>query len=494
MKILGLSAFGDGAGAALVVDGKTIAAAEEERFSRRPGDPSLPRRAARFCLARGGLAPGDLDRLVFSEKPLRRFERVLATQLSAFPRSSKSFARELFVWLGDRLWLRSQLSEEFGVEPARVSFTAHHAAHAAAAYFASPFDDAAILIADGSGEWATTTLARGAGAEIETLAEMHFPHSLGLVVQAVARHLGFHAHGAEELVSALAAHGRPRFADELARAIALQDGGHFAVDETYFDIDPTEGLVCSQRFGASFGPARLSTDPLRMNGADARDADLAASLQLVVENTLLGLARELHRRTPSKRLCFGGSLAHNVAANARLVADGPFADIFVPPAAGDAGTALGAALLAHALLDSKRPAPIEGAFQGEDVLAEAGPNARTLAGDAERSSAMLAALRDGRAVGWVRGRTELGPRALGHRALLADPKRADTVERIARGIRRSESFLSFSPALPVERAAEFFDVPAGADRLARMGQVRLRAKDAARAAAPHAIGVDGCAA
>lgn len=492
MNVLGISAFGDGSGAGLVADGRVIAAAEEERFTRRPGESGLPRRAVRFCLAQGALTARDIDAWVFYEKPLRRFERVLAGQLSAFPRSSSTFGRELFAWLGDRMWQKTQIASEFGIDAARVRFTEHHVAHAAGAFFLSPFDEAAVLCVDGAGEWATTSLARGSGSKLEILNEIHHPHSLSLASRAVAHFLGFSAHGGEERVASIAAYGEPIWADEMRRFVRIGADGHFELDRGAFTSDLDDGLVCGAAWIARFGAPRLPTDPVCLAPGDRRHADLAASFQTIVEEALLALVRELHRRVPTRALCLSGELAHNTAAVARIADEGPYAELFLPPACGDAGAALGAALYAHNVSEpTRRTAPLTDPCLGEAVPREARSLGIESALEDERIERMVDALVERRTVAWVRGRSEFGPRALGRRVLLADPRRADMAAHLSRAITRREDFSPYSPAVTSERAHEFFDVPASAHWPARLRQILLRSKPAAQRAAPAAIHVDG---
>ncbi len=495
MRCLGVSAYGDGSGAGIVCDGNAIAAADEARFTRRPGESGLPRRSVRFCLAEAGITARDVDAWVFYEKPLRRFERVLAGQMWGFPRTSKSFGRELFTWLGDRMWQKTQLASEFGIDADRVRFTEHHAAHAASAFFLSPFDEAAILCVDGAGEWATTSIARGSGTQIEFLGEIHHPHSLALASRAVARYLGFTAPGGESKVSTLAAYGEPRFAGDMRRFLRVGDDGHYTLERDAFAADLDGGLVCGNAWTSAFGAPRLPTDPILFTSGDRRHADLAASFQAVLGEALLALVRELHRRVPTRGLCLCGELAHDTSLVARIAEEGPYAELFLPPDCGDAGAALGAALYAHNVSQpARRTAPLADPCIGESAPREAKSAGEEIASEDARIDRMVRSLVDGRTVGWVRGRCEWGPRSLGRRVLLADPRRAETAAHVSRSITRREEFAPYSPAVTAERAAEFFDVPASAHWPARMRQIRLRSKPAAQRSAPAAVHADGRAA
>jgi carbamoyltransferase len=490
MRVLGLSAFGRDAAAALVVDGRAVAASAEERFTRVRHDPAFPRRAARWCLREAGLQPSDLDAVVFHVKPLRQFERVLACQLRAFPRSITTFPRSLFTWLGDRLWIRGRIAGDLGVPPEKVLFCEHHAAHAAAAFLPSPFEEAAVLIVDGAGEWACTSLWRGAGTTLQPLGEVHFPHSLSLLYSAVTEFLGFPPGGGEQRVMELAALGAPRFLPWLTELVRREDDGSYRVDQKpfrfAFDGERLYGQALCDRLGSPRAPGA----PLRTATPDARDADLAASVQRLVEEALLHLAAGLHKRVPTEALCFGGELALNPRACARLLRDGPFRRLYIPPAAGDDGAALGAALwvdAAGAGAARERPAPV---FLGEapDVTELGGA---PLAGEPEVLNSLLEHLQRDGMVGWVRGRGEWGPRSLGHRALLADPRREDGRTRVNAAVKRRESFRPFSPVVPAERAAEFFELPAGAEWPLRWMQITVPARPRTREMLRAIVHIDG---
>jgi carbamoyltransferase len=457
MRILGLSAYTSDSAAALVEDGAPVACVEEERFTRRKGEPAFPSRAVRSCLRQAGLSVRDLDRVAFFEKPLRKFERALATQLAAFPRSGRSFSREVFHWLGDRLWTKDRIATELGLAPGRIVFVEHHLAHAASAFLPSPFEDAAILVVDGAGEWTTTSLARGRGRTIEVLAELELPHSLGLFASAFAQFLGFAPEGGEARAMDLAAHGTPRFVDELREWLSIESDGSFRVDPRpfrfVFDRDRLFDGVLERRFG----PARIPGAPLRMHADDSRDADLAASVQALIEEALLALARALHARTGSANLCLAGTVAFNARAIDRLAREGPFEHLFVQPACGDAGAALGAALFAHhELTGAARVWMQKHAFLGEPIDTEESSASPEVA--RANSTDLAQRLARGKTVGVARGRFEWGPRGLGHRSLFADPRGIEGA-RALRSIKHREEFRSFALAVRAERAHEFLDLP-----------------------------------
>jgi carbamoyltransferase len=473
MDVLGISAFHRDAAAALVRDGIPIAAAAEERFSRVRHDAAFPRRAIRFCLGQGAIDARALDAVVFHEKPSRRFERLLAGELAAFPRSWRTFPKVVFPWLGDRLWMRGRIVDELGVDPQKVLFVGNHEAKAANAYFTSPAAEAAVLVADEAGEWATTTLARGAGNALEVLAEIEHPHSLALLVSAVADHLGLGGDDGQSRVLALAAHGEPRFREALASVLALESDGSFTIDLS--------------RLESALGERRAGGAPLLWQGSDRRHADVAASLAVALGDALLGLARELHRRVPSENLCFGGSLASSPELNARLLAQGPFPRLYVPPAPGDAGAALGAALQGCHLLGKFPRAALEHAFLGEDARAEGAEGGLRIEDRAALVEWVAQALAQGQLVGWVQGRFEWGARALGHRSLLADPRSDAVAERLSSSVKRREAFLPLACSVPAERAAGLFDLADGGAWPARFAQMSATARNGSGASLPAAF-------
>lgn len=495
MRILGLSGFQREAAAVLIVDGRVVAAAAEERFSHVRRDANFPRRAARFVLREGSLTARDLDAIVWFEKPLRRFERNLVTTLTAFPGSAKVFAHGMFRWLGDRLWMRNLICKELLAEPEQVRFVLHHEAHAASACLTAPWAGAGaacdFLILDGAGEWTCSAGGRWQDGRPETLVEVPFPHSLGFFVRAIAEHLGFDPAGDDALVGELAARGDPAvFRAAIGQILRVEGAGAYRLDPALlrFRFD-AEGWF-EERVAALLGPRRTPGAPLRAEPGNARDADLAAAAMEAVESAALALARSVQQRTGNRRLAFGGDLAQLPRLVARLLADGPYAEIHADPAPSDSGAALGAALLAHGVLGGGAPAVWPGQSVGEPNLDDPGESAQPLAGPGAARHALLDALCGGRTAGWVRGRFEWGPRALGRRVLLADPRDAAAVARL-RAIKHREDFRPWGCAIPAERAAEFVEVPAGAAAPARGKMIALRARAALRAAAPVLVAADG---
>ncbi|HEU4404053.1 MAG TPA: carbamoyltransferase N-terminal domain-containing protein [Polyangiaceae bacterium] len=468
--VLGVSALYHDAAAALVVDGRVAAAMQEERFSRQKNDPGLPLRAARACLARAGLGPGDLDAVVFYENPYAKLGRVLRWQLRSFPRSFRQFPKALGAQLGSKLWALDRLAEGLGVERARVTFGEHHRSHAASAFFTSPFDDAAVLTVDGVGEEATTAIWRGRGRSLEPLARLDFPHSIGLFYGALTAYLGFEVNEGEYKVMGLAAFGEPSFGAEFEKILRVGGDGSFELEPSYFAYDEDSEVGFSPALERLLGPRRPYGRPWALEGdagggrdaGDRRYADVAASLQAATERALLALAREARRRTGSDALCLAGGVALNAVANARLLREAGFARLFVHPAAGDAGGALGAAVEVALGLGDPRPAPLASASLGlEPDLGETRALALELGLEPRRAddpSALAAELvARGRVVAFCAGRFEWGPRALGQRSLLALPEDPAVRERLNRVVKRREPFRPFAPAALEGEARALFE-------------------------------------
>ena len=507
MKILGISAHYHDSAAALVVDGAPVCAVQEERLSRRKNDAAFPTGAIEWCLNQSGLAPEDLDAVVFYERSMLKFERILTCALRAFPHSWRSFPNAIKNSLGEKVWVRGIISSYLGVPRRKILFTGHHQSHAAAAFLTAPTRRAAILTADGVGEWATLTVGRGerladGGTEIRLLREIRFPHSLGLLYSTFTAYLGFAVNEDEYKVMGLAAYGRPTMADQVRRVIRRTPDGAFALDMDYFEYHTTATRSYSSRFVDLFGPPRHSYDPIDLETAEGqRFADCAASVQRVLEDTLVDMTRALHQETGLPDLCLGGGVALNGVANARILAESGFERVFVPSAPGDAGCALGAALYADRLYlgnpDRDVPdhpfwGPLVDAAELARAAREDGQPVEELGETAliERIADELAA---GRVVGWMDGASEFGPRALGHRSILAAPHSGEMRERLNRDIKYREEFRPFAPVTPIEAAERYFDLPPGGARLARFmsGVFPVRPEWRARlAAVTH---VDGSA-
>ncbi len=465
--ILGISAFYHDAAAALVVDGEIVAAAQEERFSRKKHDEGFPAKAIDYCLGEAGVTPADLDYVGFYDKPLLKFERLLQTYVSYAPSGLRSFLRAMPLWLNEKLYISRQLNRGLGrAYRNRFVFTEHHESHAASAFFPSPFEEAAILTLDGVGEWATGSLGVGRGNAIELFSELRFPHSLGLLYSAFTYFCGFKVNSGEYKLMGLAPYGDPVYADLiLERLLDLKEDGSFRLDMSYFNY--ARGLtMTSSKFHDLFGgPPRDAEAPITQ-----RDMDVAASIQQVTEEVVLRSARHLHELTKMRDLCMAGGVALNCVANRRLLDEGPFDRIWVQPAAGDAGGALGVALFVwHQLLGNERiPEPrdaMRGAllgprFDASDIRAaldRAGAAYRLIDDEDELCDVAAALLTGGNVLGWFQGRMEFGPRALGSRSILGDPRDPKMQSVMNLKIKFRESFRPFAPAVLEEHAGDWFD-------------------------------------
>jgi carbamoyltransferase len=469
--ILGISAFYHDSAAALVVDGEIVAAAQEERFTRKKHDPDFPSRAVASCLAEAGLKPGDLDYVAFYDKPLTKFERLLETYLAFAPSGFRSFRMAMPLWLKDKLHMPRTIRQALGGDlKARLVFTEHHESHAASAFFPSPFDEAAILSLDGVGEWATAALGTGSGNKIQLSHQINFPHSLGLLYSAFTYYCGFKVNSGEYKLMGLAPYGRPIFADAILKHLVdLKPDGSFRLDMSYFNY--CQGLtMTNRRFHDLFGgPPREPESDLTQ-----RHMDLAASIQAVTEEAMLRIGRDLHGRTGMKNLVLAGGVALNCVANGRLLREGPFESIWIQPAAGDAGGALGAALFVwHQLMGRPREADPgdsqKGSFLGprfgpEEVrrfLAGVGNPGRRFDDEAELHEHVAELLTEEKIVGWFRGRMEFGPRALGARSILGDPRSPRMQATMNLKIKFRESFRPFAPVVLAEHAHEWFGLEPG---------------------------------
>jgi carbamoyltransferase len=473
MKVLGISAFYHDSAAALIDDGRIVAAAQEERFTRRRHDASFPRNSIRFCLEFGKVDPASIDAVVFYEKPFLKFERLLETYVALAPRGLKSFAKAMPVWMNEKLFLRSLIADEMqAIAPAvdwpgRLMFSEHHYSHAASAFYPSPFADAAILTIDGVGEWATTSVAHGSGNSIQLLREIHFPHSLGLLYSAFTYYLGFRVNSGEYKVMGLAPYGKPAFAQTiLDKLIDLKPDGSFRLDLRYFDY--ATGLrMTNDAFDELFeGPPRAASEKLT-----ERHMDIAASIQAVLDESLVRMGRDIASTTGAKNLCLAGGVALNCVSNAKLLRSGAFTNIWIQPAAGDAGGAVGAALAAFYLKEKTgvaRRQPVDqmqGSFLGpeysdveiQNALRSEGASFSVLTPD-EVIERCVEALSSQQALGWFQGRMEFGPRALGARSILADPRDPGMQSRLNLKVKFRESFRPFAPAVLREALSDWFDL------------------------------------
>jgi len=467
--VLGISAFYHDSAAAILVDGRVVAAAQEERFTRKKHDQAFPTHAIEYCLSSAGLEAGDLDYIGFYDKPLLKFERILETYLACAPLGFRSFAKAMPLWLRQKLHLRRQLDRGFKkAYKKRYIFPEHHESHAASAFFPSPFETAAIITLDGVGEWTTASYGTGQGNRIALTHELHFPHSLGLLYSAFTYFCGFKVNSGEYKLMGLAPYGQPRYADLITdKLIDIKDDGSFRMDMSFFNY--CSGLtMTSRKFNALFdGPPRKPETQLTQ-----REMDLAASVQKVTEDILLRIARHVHARTGMKNLCLAGGVALNCVANGRLLREGPFQRLWVQPAAGDAGGALGAAMLIwHQLLDNPRsPLPDDSqagsllgpSFEPEEIeafLEQTDAVYQTFDDDESLCGSVADILAGEKIVGWFQGPMEFGPRALGCRSILGDARSPAIQSIMNLKIKFRESFRPFAPSVLADRAGEFFQMP-----------------------------------
>lgn len=476
MLVLGISAFYHDSAAALIRDGAIIAAAQEERFTRKKHDPDFPKNAIAYCLRQAKVDASAVDRVVFYEKPFLKFERLIETYLAFAPKGFASFRKSMPLWIGEKLFQRDLLLRELKeIDPAlgdraKLRFSEHHFSHAASAYYPSPFQSALVLTMDGVGEWATTSAAVGEGASLKITKEIHFPHSLGLLYSAFTYYTGFKVNSGEYKVMGLAPYGEPTYAKAIfEHLIDVKDDGSFRLNQDYFGY--CTGLtMTNERFDAIFGgPPRRASDPL-----EQRHMDLAASVQAATEEIVLRLTRSLASETGERNLCLAGGVALNCVANGKILRDGRFDKIFIQPAAGDAGGALGAALAVYfdenrgvAVKNVKQPDSMQGSYLGpsyeqsdiEQRLKAAGA-IFTVVDDDQLLEKTAAALAAGQAVGWHQGRMEFGPRALGNRSILGDPRSPSMQKALNLKVKYRESFRPFAPSVLREHVADWFELNA----------------------------------
>jgi carbamoyltransferase len=503
MRILGISAFYHDSAAALVADGRVVAAAQEERFTRKKHDASFPRNAIGYCLEAVGAGLSDIDHVAFYDKPFLKFERLLETYIALAPRGFRSFQMAMPLWLKEKLFQKSLLRKKLGefdadFDAGKLLFTEHHLSHAASAFFPSPFEKAAVLTMDGVGEWATTSAAIGEGNALEIFREIHFPHSLGLLYSAATYYTGFKVNSGEYKVMGLAPYGEPKYAKlMLDNLVDLKPDGSFRLDMSYFDY--CTGLtMTNERFEKLFGapvrgPDQLLT-PFHM--------DIAASIQAVLEEAVLRLTRSLADRSGARNLCLAGGVALNCVANGKVLRDGKFENIWIQPAAGDAGGAVGAALAAYhqfkgqprsvAAGDGMAGALLGPEFSQAEIerrLSAAGAHFSILS-EAEMVAQTAKALSDQLAVGWFQGRMEFGPRSLGARSILGDPRSPAMQKNLNLKVKYRESFRPFAPAVLREDVAEWFELDSDSPYMLLVADVRQDKRRAMSAEEQALFGID----
>ncbi|MDD5730479.1 MAG: carbamoyltransferase, partial [Candidatus Omnitrophica bacterium] len=458
MNILGVSCFYHDSAAALLKDGKIVAAAQEERFNRSKNSPDFPIQAINYCLQSQNLTIGDIDYIGFYEKPFLKFSRVVLNHLKTYPFSLKNFLDTLPYWLQDRLIMPLVFKRELGFE-GKVIFIKHHLSHAASAFLASGFDEAAIFTADGVGEWTTATLGFGKANEIKIEKEMIFPDSLGLLYTAVTTYLGFEALEGEGKVMGLAGYGKPVYLDQFMKIIRTKPDGSFKIDQSYFGFYNEGCRMYKRKFVKMFGKERE-----REGRIEQRHCDIAASLQKFVEDTLIKISLDLHKMTKAENLCLAGGLFLNCVANQKILDQTPFKRVFIQPAAGDSGGSIGTALyIYNSILKNPRSYEMTDAYLGPCFLAA--EIKRTLINkdvkfkefDEEDLCRYIAGkISEGKIIGWFQGRMEIGPRALGNRSILADPRNPDMKELINSRVKNREPFRPYAPVVLEEKAADYF--------------------------------------
>ncbi len=468
MNVLGLSFDYHDSSAALVKEGVLVAAASEERFSRIKHDSGLPKLAVEFALNKGGITMDEVDWVVFYEKPFVKFERLLLTGLATFPRSAGVFRESMQRWISDKLWVKSHMARKLGVPKKKLLFADHHMSHAAAGFFTSPYKESAILTVDGAGEWTTATMGIGRGNKIELLKEMRFPHSLGLLYSAFTAYCGFEINEGEYKLMGMHPYGTPRYTDKIKELICVGEDGSLWHDMRYFSYHFSRNDTLSSAFEEHFGRPRR--DPKDSDKSlDPYYCDMAASIQAVTEEILLKMLHHLHEVSGGmKSVCLSGGVALNSVANYKLMRDGPFEEVYIHPAPGDDGGAAGAAYWAYNhVFDQPRGPALDHAFLGseysseqiEKFLRENDIPYEHIADDGEFYQFVAKSLEEGQVCGWFRGRFEWGPRALGARSIIADPRRAEMKEKLNETIKFRESFRPFAPSVLEERANEFFEIP-----------------------------------
>ena len=491
MNILGISCFYHDAAAALLRDGVLVAAAEEERFSRRKHDFGFPHLAIQFCLDQAGITARELDYVIFYEKPFLKFERILLTQLQGYPQTLDTFRRSMTNWLLDKLWVKQAIQSALDLPSERILFGQHHLSHAASAFFCSSYHDAAVLTVDGVGEWTTTMLCHGTAAwngqghnALKLLSEIRFPHSLGLLYSVFTAFLGFEVNEGEYKVMGMAPYGTPRYVDKIWKVIHLERDGSFWLDMDYFSYHYSAKQAYSRKFLQLFGEPRDRKAPFVTHEAWTRDAstresdvrssqhyaDLGASIQRVTEDVMLSLARRAYEVTQSPRLCLAGGVALNSVANGRILRETPFKEVFIQPAAGDSGGAVGAALYAyHVLLQQPRRFVMEHAYWGQRygddevaaAVARAGAREQVFRSEPELVRETVRLLTDGKVVGWFQGAFEWGPRALGNHSILADPRREDMKAIVNHKIKFREPFRPFAPSILDRSVKDYIELTNG---------------------------------
>jgi len=517
VDILGISCYYHDAAAVLLRDGQLVAAAEEERFSRIKHDYGFPKNAINYCLEAGGTTGPDLDYVVFFEKPFRKLDRILATVLQTYPQSWKVFRESMISWVLDKLWVASTLESQLGIKKDKVLFSEHHLSHAASAYLCSPFDESAILTVDGVGEWVTATCGIGKGNDIRLFKQMDFPHSIGLLYSAFTAFLGFEVNEGEYKVMGMAPYGEPRYVDKVWKLVHQNADGSFSLDMDYFSFHHSTEKTYSKKFEQLFGaprptklhfftegtgfPKYFGEPPSNIHEISKLNqhyADIAASIQRVTEELILGMARNLQKETGLKNLCIAGGVGLNSVANTRIMRETPFEQVFVQPAAGDGGGALGAALWAYnTLLGKPRNFRMDHAYWGRssEITTFLQSNKipyHLIEKEDQMLDQVVERLMGGKVIGWYQGRFEWGPRALGHRSIIADPRNPDMKDIVNSKIKFREPYRPFAPSVLAECAEKYFELPRATSHYpARYMLYVVPVKPEAQSTLPAITHVDG---
>jgi carbamoyltransferase len=518
--ILGVSCYFHDAAAVLLKDGVLVAAAEEERFSRIKHDYGFPARAIKFCLDQEGLKGEDLDYVVFFEKPFRKLDRILMMALATYPKSYKVFRESMITWMTDKLWVGNKLQSEIGIPKDKILFSEHHLSHAASAFLCSPFEEAAVLTVDGVGEWTTAAWGIGRGTEIKLQKQIDFPHSLGLLYSAFTAFLGFEVNEGEYKVMGMAPYGVPRYVDKVWKMIKQNPDGSFALDMDYFCFHHSTYKTYSDKFETLFGAPRPSKSLFfteetgfpqyfgappsnihELSKINQHYADIAASIQKVTEEVLLNITRYLRQTTGMTRLCMAGGVALNSVANTRILMESGFEELYIQPAAGDGGGALGAALWAYnTVLGKPRNFTMQHAYWGRqnsdgevrDFLQQNNIPHIQCANEDQLLDRVVEQLIDGKVVGWSQGRFEWGPRALGARSIIADPRNPNMKDIVNAKIKFREPYRPFAPSVLAESAEKYFDLPNATKHCpARYMQFVVPVREKEHATLPAITHVDG---
>jgi carbamoyltransferase len=518
--ILGVSCYFHDAAAVLLKDGVLVAAAEEERFSRIKHDYGFPARAIKFCLDQEGLKGEDLDYVVFFEKPFRKLDRILMMALATYPKSYKVFRESMITWMTDKLWVGNKLQTEIGIPKDKILFSEHHLSHAASAFLCSPFEEAAVLTVDGVGEWTTAAWGIGRGTEVKLQKQIDFPHSLGLLYSAFTAFLGFEVNEGEYKVMGMAPYGVPRYVDKVWKMIKQNPDGSFALDMDYFCFHHSTYKTYSEKFETLFGaprppkslffteetgfPQYFGAPPSNiheLSKINQHYADIAASIQKVTEEVLLNITRYLRQTTGMTRLCMAGGVALNSVANTRILMESGFEELYIQPAAGDGGGALGAALWAYnTVLGKPRNFTMQHAYWGRqnsdgevrDFLQQNNIPHIQCANEDQLLDRVVEQLVDGKVVGWSQGRFEWGPRALGARSIIADPRNPNMKDIVNAKIKFREPYRPFAPSVLAESAEKYFDLPNATKHCpARYMQFVVPVREKEHATLPAITHVDG---